>query len=50
MRTAYPFARPITIEEKDMLTWEQVTAVVNGELSAADAAKRRPNIRWFDNP
>lgn len=50
MRTAFPFARPITIAEQDMLTWEMVTAVVNGELSAAAAANRQPNLRWFNNP
>ncbi len=28
MRTAFPFARPVTIEEQGMLTWEMVTAVL----------------------
>jgi ABC-type glycerol-3-phosphate transport system substrate-binding protein len=47
MRTAFPFARPVTIEEKNKLTWEQVTAVVSGEVSAAEAAKDRPIVQWF---
>ncbi len=47
MRTAFPFARPVTIAEQDMLTWEQVTAVISGALTAADAAQDRPALHWF---
>lgn len=48
MRTAFPFARPVLIEEQGYLTWEQVTAVVSGELSPQQAAQIRPAIRWFN--
>ena len=47
MRTAFPFARPVTMEELGMLRWDQVTAVVSGELSAEEAAQDQPAIHWF---
>ena len=48
MRTAFPFARPVLIEEKAHITWEMVTAVVSGEATPLQAAQSRPAIRWFD--
>lgn len=47
MRTAFPFARPVTIEEQTYLRWEQVTAVVSGEETPIQAAQDRPPLRWF---
>jgi ABC-type glycerol-3-phosphate transport system substrate-binding protein len=47
MRTAFPFARPVTMEELGMLRWDQVMAVVSGELSAEEAAQDQPAIHWF---
>jgi ABC-type glycerol-3-phosphate transport system substrate-binding protein len=49
MRTAFPFARPVTIEEQNMLTWEQVTAVVSGESTALQAAQQQPANIWFND-
>jgi len=49
MRTAFPFARPVTIEEQGMLTWEQVTAVIKEELTASEAAQQRPAKIWFSD-
>lgn len=47
MRTAFPFARPVAIGEQNMITWEQVTAVVSGASSAAEAAQDQPALHWF---
>ncbi|MCP4415408.1 MAG: extracellular solute-binding protein [Chloroflexi bacterium] len=47
MRTAFPFARPITVEEQTAITWEQVTAVVSGELTPSQAANQRNDLFWF---
>ena len=47
MRSAFPFARPVTIEEQGMLTWDQVTAVVSGESTPLEAAQQQPAISWF---
>lgn len=50
MRTAFPFAKPITIEERSAITWEQVTAVVSGELTPTQAANQHNNTVWFNQP
>jgi ABC-type glycerol-3-phosphate transport system substrate-binding protein len=47
MRTAFPFARPITIDEQGYFSWEQLAAVVEGRLSPAEAAQQPPSIKWF---
>jgi ABC-type glycerol-3-phosphate transport system substrate-binding protein len=47
MRTAFPFARPITIEEQSLFSWEQLAAVASGELSPQEAARIRPRTPWF---
>jgi hypothetical protein len=47
MRVAFPFGRPVTIEEQSYLSWAQVAAVVSGELSPPEAAQQRSDIAWF---
>ena len=47
MRIAFPFARPVTIEEKAFFSWEQLAAVASGKLSPATAAQQQPNFVWF---
>jgi ABC-type glycerol-3-phosphate transport system substrate-binding protein len=47
MRTAFPFARPITIDEQMLFSWEQLTAVASGELTPQEAAQIRPRTPWF---
>ncbi|HFQ92955.1 MAG TPA: extracellular solute-binding protein, partial [Anaerolineae bacterium] len=49
MRAAFPFARPVTIEDQTRLTWEQVTAVASGKFTPAEAARRQPEAGWFGN-
>jgi hypothetical protein len=49
MRTAFPFAKPITIEEQTVITLEQVTAVITGELTPSQAANQRNDLIWFNN-
>jgi ABC-type glycerol-3-phosphate transport system substrate-binding protein len=48
MRTAFPFSRPVLIDEKEYITWEQVTAVLSGESTSLQAAQNRPTLRWFE--
>jgi ABC-type glycerol-3-phosphate transport system substrate-binding protein len=47
MRSAFPFARPISINEKRMITWPQIADVISGELTPAEAAKEHKALRWF---
>lgn len=47
MRTAFPFARPITIGEKGMITWQQIAAVLGEEMTPIQAANNREPLRWF---
>ncbi|MFZ0546843.1 MAG: extracellular solute-binding protein [Candidatus Promineifilaceae bacterium] len=47
MRTAFPLARPITIDEQSLFSWEQLSAVASGELSPQEAARIRPRTPWF---
>jgi hypothetical protein len=48
MRTAFPFARPVLIEEQAYFSPEQVAAVVSSEMTAEEAARQWPQVRWFD--
>jgi ABC-type glycerol-3-phosphate transport system substrate-binding protein len=50
MRTAFPFARPITIDEQALFSWEQLTAVASGERTPQEAALIRPRTPWFTIP
>jgi hypothetical protein len=50
MRAAFPFARPVTIEDQTRLTWAQVTAVTSGNLSLAEAARQQLDTSWFGFP
>ena len=47
MRTAFPFARPILIEEQGYFTNEQITAVISGQMTASEAAHEWPHRYWF---
>jgi ABC-type glycerol-3-phosphate transport system substrate-binding protein len=47
LRTAFPFARPISIEEQSYFTWEQVTAVISGEQTPEEVVQSKPNLVWF---
>lgn len=47
MRTAFPFARPVTLSERTFLSWERVADVVSGEQTALEAARYRPFTPWF---
>lgn len=47
MRVAFPFARPIRLDEKEAMTWEMVTAVVNGTLTPEEAAGGETAVSWF---
>ncbi len=47
MRTAFPFARPVTLAERDYFPWEQLVAVLAGELSPNEAAQQGNEVKWF---
>ncbi len=46
MRTAFPFARPVSISEQSYL-WGRLAAVIAGELSPAEASQQPTEIKWF---
>lgn len=47
MRTAFPFARPITMAEQGYFSWEQLAAVIGGHITPDEAAQQIPSIEWF---
>ncbi len=47
MRTAFPFARPITMEEQQYFTWEQIEAVLQDGVSPETAVYIKPRLIWF---
>ena len=48
MRTAFPFARPVLIEEQSYFTNEQLTAVLSGQMTPEEAARTWPQKQWFN--
>lgn len=50
MRTAFPFSRPIRLDERDLFSWENIAGVVAGQLTPAQAAHSAPAVRWFAPP
>jgi ABC-type glycerol-3-phosphate transport system substrate-binding protein len=44
MRTAFPFARPVTISDQTYLSRERVTAVISGNATTTQAAQRPPTV------
>jgi hypothetical protein len=46
MRTAFPFSRPVLIEEQYLFGWEMLTAVQTG-MSPVSAAQLKPRLVWF---
>jgi ABC-type glycerol-3-phosphate transport system substrate-binding protein len=47
MRTAFPFSRPIRLDERDLFSWENIAGVVSLRLTPAQAARSAPTVRWF---
>ncbi|MCA9998241.1 MAG: hypothetical protein KDE56_20910, partial [Anaerolineales bacterium] len=48
MRIAFPFARPIRLDEKEAITWEMITAVIDGSLTPEEAAaEMKTAVSWF---
>lgn len=46
MRTAFPFSRPVLLEEQFLFGWEMLTAVQTG-TPPEQAAQLRPRLLWF---
>ncbi|GAB4273084.1 MAG: hypothetical protein Kow0080_20260 [Candidatus Promineifilaceae bacterium] len=47
MYMAFPYARPVRLDEKVAINWNQVTAVVNCIYTSEEAAQQQPKIYWF---
>lgn len=47
LRAAFPFARPVTLPERERLSRAQLEAVVEGRLSPHAAAQITPATDWF---
>lgn len=47
MRTAFPLARAVRIEERDAFTWERLAGVME---HGVDSAETTPPLRWFTPP
>lgn len=47
MRSAFPFARPVTPADSALLGWEQLEDVVSGRVTPAQAAQTVRPVRWF---
>lgn len=47
MRTAFPFARPVGLEDRFLFRREQLTAVMSGALSPGEAAQQPLDLNWF---
>jgi ABC-type glycerol-3-phosphate transport system substrate-binding protein len=43
MSAAFPAARPVTLAEQGLFSWEQLAAVISGRLTPAEAAARPAN-------
>jgi ABC-type glycerol-3-phosphate transport system substrate-binding protein len=48
MRLAFPLGRPVRLGEAAYFSWEQVAAVLAGEITAEEVGQRRPEVRWFE--
>ncbi|WP_420629243.1 ABC transporter substrate-binding protein [Candidatus Leptofilum sp.] len=46
MRSAFPFSRPVLIEEQHLFSWEMLTAVQTN-TPPEQAARLRPRLHWF---
>ena len=47
MRIAFPFARPVLIEEFGYFPWEQLAAISSGEQTPSEATQSMDRDRWF---
>jgi ABC-type glycerol-3-phosphate transport system substrate-binding protein len=47
MRAAFPFARPVRLDERPVFNWPAIRAVVEGELTPEQAAQEGRRFVWF---
>jgi ABC-type glycerol-3-phosphate transport system substrate-binding protein len=47
MRLAFPNARPVTVEEYELITWDHLGAVVSGSMTPEEAAVTGSRLTWF---
>lgn len=47
MRAAFPFARPIMINEQSYFSWDLLSAIASGQQTPQEAAHERPRVKWF---
>ena len=48
MRAAFPFSRPVTIEDELWFDADVITAVATHQLTPDQAASAPPSLRWFN--
>ena len=49
MRTAFPFAQPVSLGDQNYFSWFQLAAVTTGKITVQEAAQQPPAIIWFGN-
>jgi hypothetical protein len=47
MRIAFPFARPVLIEEYGYFPWAQLATISSGEQTPDEAIQAMARVRWF---
>jgi len=50
LRAAFPFARPVLLDEKEYFGAERLTAVLSGRQTPQEVAHHTPPLRWFAPP
>lgn len=50
MRSAFPFARPVSLEDREQFSRAQVESIASGALSPEEAARQSVQLPWFSAP
>lgn len=50
MRIAFPFARPVLIEEAGYFSWPQLAAISSGRQTPEEVIQAMTRVRWFGRP
>ena len=48
MRAAFPFARPVRLQERAIFSWPLIRAMLEGELTPQQAAQKGHDFSWFE--
>jgi hypothetical protein len=47
MRAAFPFSRAVRLQEQAIFSWPAIRAVMEGKLTAQQAAQQGRDFAWF---